>query len=161
MSFGEWRCGFLLCLASTTSATLYHYLVGREAPYAWWDIPVVLGTLGGLGLVTGSAGLLVAKLRRDKALIDEQRLGMDAAFIVALGLTGLSGLLLLLFRATPALNLLLAIHLGFVIAFFLAMPYSKFVHGVYRTGALIRHAIERPGANDPKPVVVMPGSKAR
>src|ERR1700733_11951720 len=26
--------GFLLCFASTSTATLYHYLAGREAPYA-------------------------------------------------------------------------------------------------------------------------------
>ena len=45
--------GFLLCFASTSTATFYHYLVGRDAPYAWWDLPVVLGTLGGVGLVVG------------------------------------------------------------------------------------------------------------
>jgi citrate/tricarballylate utilization protein len=38
---------------------------------------------------------------------------------------------------------LLAIHLGFVLALFLALPYSKFVHGVYRFGALLRYALER------------------
>ena len=27
--------GFLLCFASTSVATLYHYLLGREAPYPW------------------------------------------------------------------------------------------------------------------------------
>ena len=43
--------GFLLCFASTSVATLYHYLLGREAPYPWYDLPVVLGTLGGIGLV--------------------------------------------------------------------------------------------------------------
>ena len=37
--------GFMLCFASTTVATLYHYLIAREAPYPWWDLPVVLGTL--------------------------------------------------------------------------------------------------------------------
>src|ERR1041385_1899665 len=38
--------GFLLCFASTCVATLYHYLLAREAPYPWYDLPVVLGTLG-------------------------------------------------------------------------------------------------------------------
>ena len=33
--------GFALCFASTCVATLYHYLLAREAPYAWWDLPVV------------------------------------------------------------------------------------------------------------------------
>ena len=38
---------------------------GREAPYPWWDLPVVLGTLGGIGLIFGPLGLMIAKLRRD------------------------------------------------------------------------------------------------
>ena len=54
--------GFLLCFASTSVATLYHYLLGREAPYPWYDLPVVLGTLGGIGLLIGPAGLLAAKM---------------------------------------------------------------------------------------------------
>ena len=48
--------GFMLCFAATCVATLYHYLLAREAPYAWWDLPVVLGTLGGIGLLIGPAG---------------------------------------------------------------------------------------------------------
>ena len=32
--------GFGLCFASTCVATLYHYFLAREAPYAWWDLPV-------------------------------------------------------------------------------------------------------------------------
>ena len=135
--------GFLLCFASTSTATLYHYLLGRDAPYPWWDLPVVLGSVGGLGLVIGCGGLLLAKLQRDPLLGDNERLGMDIAFIGSLGLTGLTGLLLLLLRATPAMNTLLAVHLGFVAAFFLFMPYGKFVHGLYRFAALVRYARER------------------
>ena len=55
--------GFLLCFAATCVATLYHYLLAREAPYALWDLPVVLGTLGGIGLLIGPIGLLAAKFR--------------------------------------------------------------------------------------------------
>ena len=35
------------------------------------------------------------------------------------------------------------IHLGFILAFFLVLPYSKMVHGVYRSAALLRRAVER------------------
>src|ERR1700751_2997022 len=88
--------GFLLCFASTSVATLYHYLLAREAPYAWWDLPVVLGTLGGIALLIGPAGLLTERFKRDPALVDEKRTGMDVAFILMLFLTGLTGLALLL-----------------------------------------------------------------
>lgn len=135
--------GFLLCFASTSVATLYHYLVGREAPYAWWEPPVVLGTLGGIGLVIGPVGLLTARLRRRPELGDPGQHAMDNAFTALLLFTSLSGLALLLLRETAAMGTTLAVHLGFVAAFFLAMPYSRFVHGLYRFAALVRYAAER------------------
>ncbi len=135
--------GFLLCFAATCVATLYHYLLDREAPYPWYDLPVVLGTLGGLGLVVGPAGLLVAKWRRDPALTDPARFGMDVAFIVMLFLGGLTGLAVLVLRDSAALGILLALHLGVVFALFVTLPYGKFVHGLYRFLALVRYAKER------------------
>ncbi len=135
--------GFALCFAATCVGTLYHYLLGREAPYPWWDLPVVLGTVGGIGLLIGPVGLLAAKSQRDPVLVDEQRYGMDVAFIVMLFLTGLTGLLLLLLRETAAMGPLLAIHLGAVFALFITLPYGKFVHGIYRFVALVRYARER------------------
>jgi citrate/tricarballylate utilization protein len=135
--------GFMLCFASTSVATLYHYFLGRAAPYPWWDLPVVLGTVGGIGLVVGPIGLLAAKWRRDPMMLDETRYGMDVAFILMLFLTSITGLALLLLRATPAMGLLLAVHLGVVFALFLTLPYSKFVHGIYRYLALVRYARER------------------
>lgn len=135
--------GFLLCFAATFVATLYHYLLGREAPFPVWDLPVVLGTLGGIGLVIGPVGLLAAKWRRDPELMDNSRKGMDAAFILMLLLTSVSGLLLLALRATPLMGVTLAMHLGFVFGFFLTMPYGKFVHGIYRGLALVRYSAEK------------------
>jgi citrate/tricarballylate utilization protein len=135
--------GFLLCFASTCVATLYHYLLAREAPYAWWDLPVVLGTLGGIGLVIGPIGLLAEKSKRDAALVDANSSGMDAAFTLMLFLTGLTGLALLLWRETSAMGPLLALHLGVVFALFITLPYGKFVHGLYRYAALVRYARER------------------
>jgi citrate/tricarballylate utilization protein len=135
--------GFLLCFAATCVATLYHYLLAREAPYAWWDLPVVLGTLGGIGLLIGPLGLLAAKWTRDPVLTDQSRGGMDLAFILMLFLTSLTGLALLLLRETAAVGPLLALHLGVVFALFITMPYGKFVHGIYRFVALVRYARER------------------
>lgn len=134
--------GFMLCFASTSVATVYHYAFGWSAPYALYDLPVVLGTLGGIGLIIGPLGLLAAKFRRAPVLKDESRVGMDVAFLVMLFLTSITGLALLAFRDTSAMGVLLALHLGVVFAFFLTMPYGKFVHGIYRYLALVRYAYE-------------------
>jgi citrate/tricarballylate utilization protein len=135
--------GFLLCFAATCVATLYHYLLGRQAPYPWYDLPVVLGTVGGIGLLIGPVGLLAAKWRRDPQMREEGRAGMDVAFLVMLFLTSLTGLALLGLRETAAMGVLLALHLGVVFGFFITMPYGNFVHGIYRFLALVRYAKER------------------
>ena len=150
--------GFLLCFASTSVATVYDHVLGWPAPYPFWSLPVLLGTLGGFGLVAGTAGLFWLKLAGDHEPQAAKLLGADAGLLLLLMLIGITGLLLLALRATGAMGMALAVHLGFVLAFFVTMPYSKFVHGLYRTGALIRHAIERPNAHGPKPVVPTPGS---
>jgi citrate/tricarballylate utilization protein len=135
--------GFLLCFASTSTATLYHYLLGWEAPYPFFSLPVVLGTLGGIGLLAGPAGLLWLKRQADPEPFAYPQRGMDVAFLVLLFLSSLTGLLLLLLRATPAMGMLLAVHLGVILGLFLTLPYGKFVHAVYRVGALMRYAMER------------------
>lgn len=135
--------GFLLCFAATSVATLYHYLLAREAPYPLFSAPVLLGTAGGLGLVIGPLGLLWLNLRRDPQQGDVAQRPMDRAFILLLLLVSLSGLALLAGRDSGAMAALLAIHLGAVMAFFLTMPYGKFAHGIFRSAALLKHAIEK------------------
>lgn len=139
--------GFMLCFAATSVATLYHYLLGMVAPYPWYDVPVVLGTIGGVGLLIGPVGLLAAKWKRDPETQDKERFGMDVAFLAMLFLTSLTGLALLVLRDTAAMGLLLALHLGVVFSLFITMPYGKFVHGIYRYIALVRYARESHTAN--------------
>ena len=117
--------GFGLCFASTSVATVYHYFWAREAPYPWWDLPVVLGTLGGIGLLIGPAGLLAEKWKRDPELVDQARMGMDVAFIVMLFLTSLTGMALLFLRDTAAMGALLALHLGVVFSLFITMQIGR------------------------------------
>jgi citrate/tricarballylate utilization protein len=135
--------GFLLCFAATSVATLYHYLLGWPAPYPVTSLPVVLGTLGGIGLLIGPAGLLWLNLRRHPLHGDPAQRPMDRAFIALLFCNGLTGLALLAWRDTGAMALLLSVHLGFVMGLFLTLPYGKFAHSVYRAAALMKHAIEK------------------
>jgi citrate/tricarballylate utilization protein len=135
--------GFLLCFASTTVAAIYDNLLGWQAPYAVSSLPVVLGMAGGVGLLVGPVGLFALKLRSDRAPNPRgPTFAMDVAFLALLFLTSATGLALLVVRATAAMGTLLAVHLGLVLALFLTIPYGKFVHAVYRYGALVRHAME-------------------
>ena len=135
--------GFMLCLASTSVATLYHYVLGWQAPYPVTSLPVILGTLGGIGLIVGPLGLLRLNLRRNPLQGDVAQRPMDRAFIVLLLLVSVTGLALLAWRDTGAMALLLALHLGPVMALFLTLPYGKFAHGVYRVASLVKFAIEK------------------
>src|SRR5258705_5664241 len=98
---------------------------------------------GGIGILIGPAGLLAERWKRDPALVDQKRSGMDVAFILMLFLTSLTGIALLLWRDTPAMGPLLALHLGVVFALFITLPYGKFVHGIYPNAALEPYARER------------------
>ncbi|MEJ7929333.1 tricarballylate utilization 4Fe-4S protein TcuB [Ramlibacter sp. AN1015] len=135
--------GFLLCFAATVTGTLYHYAFGWVAPYGFDTLPKILGTVGGVMLVAGTAGLFHLHRRRHPEHGALEQRPMDLGFIALLFLTGLTGLALMLARGTPALALMLSLHLGAVMAFFLTMPYSKFAHGVFRSAALLKWSIEK------------------
>ena len=132
--------GFALCFAATCVAALYDWL-GNPAPYPLSSAPVVLGSAGGVGLVVGTIGLLAIKARSDAAPFP--RTGMDVSFLLLLLLTSVTGFLVLFFRATAAMGMLLLIHLGVVMGLFVTLPYGKFIHGLFRYAALARYAIER------------------
>ena len=135
--------GFMLCFASTSVATLYHYFLGLKAPYATDSLVVLLGIAGGIGLLIGPLGLFVLNIRRHKDHGDKKQKAMDHGLIWLLFFTSLTGMLLLFLRDTAAMTGLLAIHLGVVMALFLTMPYGKFAHGIYRCAALLKWSIEK------------------
>ncbi|MFY8082627.1 MAG: tricarballylate utilization 4Fe-4S protein TcuB [Rubrivivax sp.] len=135
--------GFMLCFAATSVATAYHYLFGWVAPYSFNSAPKLLGVAGGIALTIGTAALWRLNLRRHPLHGDPAQKPMDRGFIALLFGTAVTGLVLTLMRGTGALALLLCIHLGFVMALFATLPYGKFAHGVYRTAALLKWAIER------------------
>jgi citrate/tricarballylate utilization protein len=141
--------GFMLCFAATSVATLYHYVLGLEAPYPFFSLPVLLGTAGGVGLLIGPAGLLWLNLRRNPNHGDTAQRPMDRGFIVLLLLISITGLALLAWRDTALMALLLALHLGVVMALFATLPYGKFAHGIYRSASLLKAAIEKRQAKGP------------
>jgi len=130
--------GFGLCFASTTVAAIYHVFFGWIAPYAYTSLPVILGTLGGLGLLIGPAGLFAIDRQRDSALTHSAQRAIDTPFLAMLFLTSATGLLLLALRARSFMPQLLIVHLACVLALFITLPYGKFVHGIYRAAALVK-----------------------
>jgi citrate/tricarballylate utilization protein len=135
--------GFLLCFAATSTGFVYHMFLGWPAPYPLISAPVLLGTAGGVLMLIGTIGLFAMKLVDDPMPAVRRLLGGDVALLMLLAMIALTGLVLLAVRATGAMGLAMAVHLGFVLAFFLMLPYSKMVHGVYRSAALLRRAVER------------------
>ena len=135
--------GFGLCLVSTTIAAFYDHILHLSSPFPILSMTVIAGGIGCLMLSVGTAGLLYLKIKMDKIPSAPETMGMDAGFIILLCLTSVSGLFLLLLRATPLMGILLASHLGLVMALFISMPYGKFVHMLYRYLALVRHAAEQ------------------
>ncbi|MCH8267653.1 MAG: tricarballylate utilization protein TcuB, partial [Acidobacteria bacterium] len=131
------------CFAATTVAAVYHNFFGWEAPYPLLSAPVILGSAGGVGLLIGPVGLLWLKSVRNPSLSDRRQTVMDVAFLALLFLTSLTGFGLLALRETAAMGVMLAVHLGIVMALFLTLPYGKFVHAIYRFAALVRNALEK------------------
>ncbi len=131
--------GFLLCFAATCVATIYEYGLGRLSPFPYTSLPVLLGSIGGLGLLAGPAGLAWLRWQRSEASSP-----MDWSLLLMLFMISLTGFVLMLWRETSWMGVLLAVHLGFVLAFFLTLPYGKFVHGVYRAIALLKFARDNP-----------------
>ena len=135
--------GFMLCFAATSVATLYHYAFGWPAPYDYTSLPKILGTVGGIALAIGTLGLWRLNLARDPQHGDSQQRPMDRGFIALLFFISVTGLALMLSKNTSAMPVLLAVHLGMVMALFLTLPYGKFAHGIFRTAALLRFAVEK------------------
>jgi citrate/tricarballylate utilization protein len=138
--------GFMLCFAATTTGAIFHHFLGWKSPHAFLSLPVQLGFWGGIGMLIGTTGLLWLKTVTDPVPVAKKLLGGEYAMLGLLWLIAASGLLLLGLRHTGAMGVLLALHLGLVIGFFLVMPYSKMVHGIYRGLALLRHAQEKRAA---------------
>ncbi len=134
--------GFGAAVVSTTLAAIYQDLLGRLPPYPVLTLPVLFGSAGGVMMIAGATGLLVLKRESDPVPTSPQMTAMDYAFLIVLDLVAVTGMLTLIFRGTRAMGILLAIHLGTLIALYVTAPYGKFVHAVYRSVALVQRSVE-------------------
>lgn len=135
--------GFLICFAATSVATIYDHVFGWVAPYAYTSLPVLLGTVGGIGIIIGTAGLTWVKLKMHDGPMWKAVFGMDYAFLNLLFWVSITGIALLALRETSAMGILLIIHLGVVGALFAILPFSKFIHVFFRIASLIKYHNER------------------
>jgi citrate/tricarballylate utilization protein len=135
--------GFGLCLVSTIAAAAEQDIAGIDPPYPWLSVPVLSGTIGGLGLVIGCAGLLRLKARSSPVTSFAQMTIKDYGLLTSLAFLALSGLAVLLTRDTAAYGIILLVHLAALVEAFAMAPYSKFMHIAFRFSALIRDNLER------------------
>lgn len=135
--------GFLMAFAATTLAAIYDHILHNPAPYPFFSLPVILGTVGGILMVIGTIGMLYLKGKMNKDPATPKSYGMDVSFGILLLFTNISGLLLLALRDSSYMGSMLILHLGLVLALFITMPYGKFVHGIYRYIALVKYAQEQ------------------
>lgn len=130
--------GFLLCFASTSVATIMHYVLNMPAPYPLFSLPKLFGITGGILLTIGTYMMARLKMKADPKLGASSVWGGEMAFVILLGFVGFTGLILYVLGKTVLMPLLLAVHLGAVLSFFLLTPYSKMAHGFYRLTALVK-----------------------
>ncbi len=138
--------GFGLCLVSTIAAGVLQDIAGVEPPYPFVSVPVLSGTVGGIGLVIGCVGLLGLKARSSGVTSFARMTIKDYGLLTALTFLALSGLATLLTRDTGAFGIVFLIHIAALVESFAMAPYSKFVHLVFRFAALVRDNLERAGS---------------
>ena len=134
--------GFGLCLLSTIAAAILQDIAGEQPPYPVLSVPVISGTVGGVGIALGTVGLLRLKMRSSKVTGGQEMTIKDYGLLSALAFLALSGLAALLTRDTGAFGLVFLVHLAAICLTFAAAPYSKFVHVVFRFLALVRDNLE-------------------
>lgn len=141
--------GFLTMFVATLAAAVEQDVLGMRPPYPLLSVPVALGVLGGIASLAGCIGFVLLGVRsRDPRKTDRVR-SLDRSFTVLLAAAVGTGLLTLALRGTAAMGPVLILHLGVLGGLYVAFPYSKFVHWVYRYLALVRSSAEHPPGQTP------------
>jgi citrate/tricarballylate utilization protein len=139
--------GFVSAFLATIAAAVEQDMMGIFPPYPLLSVPVMLGLLGGVALIVGTAGLLILKRRDALALANADSRLLDYSLLWSLAAISVTGIGLLVLRNSPVMGPLLIAHLGLVAFFLVTVPYGKFVHAAYRTVALLIWHGERRGSS--------------
>ena len=149
--------GFLTMFVATVAAAVEQDILGIQPPYPLLSVPVALGVLGGIATLTGCIGFVVLGMRSRDPRKTNQIRSLDRSFTVLLAAAVATGLLTLVLRGTAAMGPALILHLGTLGGLYVAFPYSKFVHWVYRYLALVRSSAERTSESSPqRPAIGLP-----
>lgn len=136
--------GFGLTFLATVSAAFEQYFLSILPPYPYLSVPVISGVIGGVAQIVGCIGLARLKLRSDRSQTTPVMWGADFAFLGALLVLNVTGLLVLVFRDTPVFGAQLVVHVAAVMVSLAVAPYTKFVHFVFRVLAIYQNALETP-----------------
>ncbi len=140
-SFVFW--GFLADFVSTSLAFIYQDFLHQLPPYPLTSAPVIFGSVGGVLLIIGTAGLIGMKRKSDRAPAVERAYGMDYAFLIIARARGAHGHAHADFSSHGGAGQPARAALGAGRSFFITAPYGKFVHAVYRSLALVRYYAEQ------------------
>lgn len=130
--------GFLLLFTASLGRMFYHYAFGNSAELSLTDPVKVIGNLGGLAMLGGLAGVMLARFGRMAGVSTSSY--FDWFLIWALFMATISGF------ASQAVRLgggvssayyTYLVHLVFVFVLLIYLPYSKFAHLLYRFAALL------------------------
>jgi ferredoxin len=109
----------------------------------WYPVRL-LGTIAGIALMYGTTAVIVKRLQKSDEGSSHST-PSDWAFLVLLWLGGLTGFALevaiYLPQAHPWSYWMLLLHLVVVGELLILLPFTKFMHAIYRTVALYLHAL--------------------
>ncbi|MCS7199734.1 MAG: quinone-interacting membrane-bound oxidoreductase complex subunit QmoC [Caldimicrobium sp.] len=133
--------GFIILFITTGTVFILADFLGMHTPWNPLTHPVKwLGYIGGLLLLYGVIGLMTG---RNRAVLENslKTSYSDSFLLWLILLVGVTGFAIVVFRSIPSLynltGLVYLIHLITVFLLFLAIPYSKFSHLVFRTTAVV------------------------